>query len=138
MVAGGDSEEDEVVKEEAPPTKQAATPSKPTGSSDVSDGCRLDQSSHLPLQVAAISERLAMYDSAIREAKGKGESSKVRRYTRAMETIKTLQKKVCKNCKSLTPYFSLTAPPSQKEISDEELMAWAGNGEGHLNMWSGT
>lgn len=125
MVAGGDSEEDEVVKEEAPPTKQAATPSKPTGSSDVSDGCRLDQSSHLPLQVAAISERLAMYDSAIREAKGKGESSKVRRYTRAMETIKTLQKKVCKNCKSLTPYFPLTAPhtalPPGSKWKDSEL-----------------
>lgn len=38
MVAGGDSEEEE--EEEAPPIKQAATPSKPTGSSpDVSDGC---------------------------------------------------------------------------------------------------
>ena len=59
-----------------------------------------------PLQVAAISERLGMYDNAIREAKSKGESSKVRRYTRAMETIKTLQKKVSQNLyeQILAPY----------------------------------
>lgn len=45
-----------------------------------------------------------MYDNAIREAKSKGESSKVRRYTRAMETIKTLQKKV------LRKFFLIFAP----------------------------
>lgn len=117
-----------------------------------------------------------MYDNAIREAKSKGESSKVRRYTRAMETIKTLQKKVSQNLykQILAPYCPPSLPPqaqsgkrvnldelppplssrgeggepdlrgggvvpqptatgppppSQKEISDEDLMAWAGNGE---------
>ena len=47
--------------------------------------------------MVAISERLAVYEAAIKEAKGKGESSKVRRYTRAAETIKSLQKKVCRD-----------------------------------------
>lgn len=44
--------------------------------------------------MAAISDRLGMYEKAVAEAKAKGESSKVRRYTRALENIKTLQKKV--------------------------------------------
>ena len=35
-----------------------------------------------------------MYEKAISDAKVSGESSKVRRYTRALDTIKTLKKKV--------------------------------------------
>ena len=43
---------------------------------------------------AVIAERLAMYERVIAEGKVKGESSKVRRYTRALDTIKTMKKKV--------------------------------------------
>ena len=35
-----------------------------------------------------------MYERVIAEGKVKGESSKVRRYTRALDTIKTMKKKV--------------------------------------------
>ena len=45
-------------------------------------------------QMSAITERLAMYESAVRVAKEKGESSKIRRYSRALDSIKSMQKKV--------------------------------------------
>ena len=48
-----------------------------------------------------------MYEAAIKEAKGKGESSKVRRYTRAAETIKSLQKKVCRDLCGLWSVWSV-------------------------------
>ena len=47
-------------------------------------------------QLSAVAERLAMYEGAVRAAKDKGDSTKVRRYTRAMETIRTIQRRVCR------------------------------------------
>ena len=57
-----------------------------------SDVCVLCLS--LLLQLSVITERLEIYEKAIAEAKIKGESSKVRRYTRALDSIKTMQQKV--------------------------------------------
>lgn len=53
-----------------------------------------------------------MYDNAVQEAKSKGESTKVRRYTRAMEIIKTLQKKVSTNIFYKIGSFDPVPPPS--------------------------
>jgi coiled-coil and C2 domain-containing protein 1 len=120
-------------EEEAPPTAPpTATPTKPATTTKTPV-----QSS----QLTEVSERMAMYEKAIAEAKGKGESSKARRYTRALDTIKTLQRKAQSgkdvSIDDLPPPVALsggggdgpktatTVPQPTTEITDDDLMAWA-------------